>query len=117
MQALRASQVPVPQVYACCEDDAIAGAPFYLMEFLDGRVLVDQSLPGMTPAGRAAVYDEMNRVIAALHRINAAAAGLADFGRGGDRTQGPSAGRTRPAGRAALRIHPSLRRGRRDRRR
>jgi aminoglycoside phosphotransferase (APT) family kinase protein len=84
MQALRRSEVPVPQVYAYCEDDAIVGAPFYLMEFLDGRVLADQSLPGASALERSAIYDEMNRVIAALHRIDPIAAGLADFGRPGN---------------------------------
>lgn len=84
MTSLRATGVPVPQVYAYCEDERIVGAPFYLMEFLEGRVLVDQSLPGMGPAERAAVYAEMNRVIAGLHGIAPAAVGLADFGRPGN---------------------------------
>ena len=84
MQALRESEVPVPRVYAYSEDTAIVGAPFYLMEFLQGRVLVDQSLPGMAPDERAALYDEMNRVIAALHRIDPGSVGLADFGRAGN---------------------------------
>jgi len=84
MGALRESEVPVPQVYVYCEDTAVVGAPFYLMEFLDGRVLVDQSLPQMAPAERAEIYDEMNRVIAALHRVDPASVGLADFGRPGN---------------------------------
>lgn len=84
MTALRRSDVPVPEVYAYCEDVSIVGAPFYLMEFLDGRVLVDQGLPGMAREERAAIYDEMNRVIAALHQVDAAAVGLSDFGRSGN---------------------------------
>jgi aminoglycoside phosphotransferase (APT) family kinase protein len=54
------------------------------MEFMDGRVMWDQSLPGMTPAERGAIYGEMNRVIAALHSVDVAAAGLADYGRPGN---------------------------------
>ncbi len=50
-----------------CEDESVIGRAFYVMEFMEGRVLWDQSLPGMTPEQRAAIYNEMNRVIAALH--------------------------------------------------
>lgn len=84
MTALRETGVPVPQVHAYSEDESIVGAPFYLMEFLDGRVMVDQSLPGMGPKERVAIYDEMNRVIAALHNVDPAEVGLSDFGRPGN---------------------------------
>lgn len=79
MRALRGSNVPVPAVYLYSEDTSVVGSPFYLMEYLDGRVMVDQSLPGMQPVERAAIYAEMNRVIAALHRIDIHEAGLADY--------------------------------------
>jgi aminoglycoside phosphotransferase (APT) family kinase protein len=56
-------------MHLLCEDESVIGRAFYVMEFIDGRVLWDQALPGMTPrAERGAIYDEMNRVIAALHR-------------------------------------------------
>ena len=84
MHALASSAVPVPRMVAYCEDDGLLGTPFYLMEFLDGRVLVDQSLPGFAPTERAAIYAEMSRVIAALHAVDYAAVGLADFGRPGN---------------------------------
>jgi aminoglycoside phosphotransferase (APT) family kinase protein len=84
MKALQGSGVPVPRMYAYCEDDSIVGTPFYLMEFLDGRVLVDQALPGMEPKERGAIYREMNRVIAALHRVDFEAAGLASYGKPGN---------------------------------
>ncbi|CAD5373740.1 Phosphotransferase family protein [Rubrivivax sp. A210] len=84
MRGLADSEVPVAKMHLLCEDEAVIGRAFYLMEFMDGRVLWDQSLPGMTPAGRGAIYDEMNRVIAALHKVDAVAAGLADFGRPGN---------------------------------
>ena len=71
-------------MFALCEDESVIGRAFYVMEFVEGRVLWDQSLPGMTPAERAAIYDEMNRVIAALHTRRFAAIGLADYGKPGN---------------------------------
>ncbi|GAA3991776.1 phosphotransferase [Comamonas faecalis] len=84
MSALAATDVPVPRMLALCEDESVIGRAFYLMEFMAGRVLWDQALPGMAPAERGAVYDEMNRVIAALHSVDFAARGLADYGRPGN---------------------------------
>lgn len=84
MSALQGTEVPVPRMLAYCEDEQIVGTPFYLMEFLDGRVLVDQSLPGMEPAERAAIYREMNRVIAALHRVDYQTVGLESYGKPGN---------------------------------
>lgn len=79
MRALRRSAVPVPEVHLYSEDLAIVGSPFYLMAYLDGRVLVDQSLPGMQPEQRNAIYAEMNRVLASLHRIDVEQVGLCDY--------------------------------------
>jgi aminoglycoside phosphotransferase (APT) family kinase protein len=84
MTALARAGIPVPKTLALCEDEGLIGRAFFVMECVEGRVLWDQSLPGMTPAGRGALYDEMNRVIAALHRVDYAAAGLADYGRPGN---------------------------------
>ena len=84
MGALAATDVPVPRMHLLCDDEAVIGRAFYVMEFVAGRVLWDQALPGMTAAQRAAIYDEMNRVIAALHRLDPAAVGLADYGRPGN---------------------------------
>ncbi len=84
MQALAGSAVPVAQMHLLCEDEAVIGRAFYVMQFVGGRVLWEQSLPGMQPAERGAVYDEMNRVIAALHRVDVAAVGLADYGKPGN---------------------------------
>ncbi len=82
--AVRKAGIPVARTYALCEDDAVIGTPFYIMEYVHGRVLWDQSLPGMSNAQRGAIFDEMNRVIAALHRVDYQAAGLADFGKPGN---------------------------------
>ena len=84
MNALQGSDVPVPKLFAFSDDSSIVGTPFYLMEFLEGRVIVDQSLPGMTRTERTAIYMEMNRIIAALHQVNPEAVGLGDFGRAGN---------------------------------
>ena len=84
MQALQGSAVPVPRTLLLCEDEGVIGRAFYVMEFIKGRVLWEQSLPGFEPAGRAAVYGEMNRVIAALHTVDIDAAGLSGFGRPGN---------------------------------
>ena len=84
MKALRGSGVPVPQMHLLCEDEAVIGRAFYVMEFVQGRVLWDQTLPGMSPAERGALYDEMNRVIAALHTVDVNAAGLAGYGKPGN---------------------------------
>ena len=84
MQALRQTDVPVPQMLHLCEDESVIGRAFYLMEFMPGRVLWEQSLPGMSPAERGAIYDEMNRVIAALHAVDFAALGLGDYGKPGN---------------------------------
>ena len=84
MHALADTDVPVAKMLALCEDESVIGRAFYVMEFVEGRVLWDQSLPGMTPVERAAIYDEMNRVIAALHSVDVAAVGLADYGKPGN---------------------------------
>ena len=83
MQALAGTAVPVPRMLAYCDDAELLGTPFYLMDFLDGRVLVDPALPGMQAAERGALYREMNRVIAALHQLDPAALGLGSYGRAG----------------------------------
>ena len=84
MHALAGSEVPVAQMLLLCEDEAVIGRAFYVMEFMDGRVLWDQSLPGLSNAERDAVYDEMNRVIAALHNVDVHAAGLDGYGKPGN---------------------------------
>lgn len=84
MNALNKAGFPAARQYALCADEDVIGRAFYIMEFVDGRVLWDQSLPSMTPAQRGEIYDEMNRVIAQLHTIDYAAIGLADYGKPGN---------------------------------
>jgi len=83
IRALANSEVPVARAHLLCEDEQIIGTAFYIMDYVEGRVFWDSALPGMQREQRAAIYDELNRVIAALHRVDPAAAGLADYGKPG----------------------------------
>mgnify|MGYP006147110613 FL=1 len=84
MSALRGTGVPVAQMHVLCEDESVIGRAFYVMECVDGRVMWDQSLPGLDRAGRAAIYDEMNRVLAALHTVRPDEVGLDGYGKPGN---------------------------------
>ncbi|MFL6621459.1 MAG: phosphotransferase [Sulfurifustis sp.] len=81
--ALAKTDVPVAKTYALCVDDSIIGTAFYIMDYVDGRIFWDPRLPDMTPAERRAIYDEENRVIAALHSVDYQAIGLGDYGKSG----------------------------------
>jgi aminoglycoside phosphotransferase (APT) family kinase protein len=85
--ALRDTGVPVARSYVLCEDDSVIGTPFYIMDFVDGRVIWDPSMAGASNAERAAIYDELNRVIACLHQVDYAAIGLTDYGKPGNYLQ------------------------------
>ncbi len=84
MRALAATDVPVPLMHALCEDESVIGRAFYVMSFMAGRVLWDQGLPDIDRAARPAYYDEMNRVIAALHQVDFKAIGLEAYGKPGN---------------------------------
>ena len=84
IKALHPTGFPVAKPHALCEDDAVIGTAFYVMDYVEGRVLWDPALPGMTRAERAAIWDEQNRVIAWLHTIDYRAVGLEDFGKPGN---------------------------------
>jgi aminoglycoside phosphotransferase (APT) family kinase protein len=84
ISALSTTDVPVPKALALCVDESVIGTMFYVMEHVQGRVFWDPAMPDSSPAERKAVYDAMNAALAALHRVDVAAVGLADFGRPGD---------------------------------
>ena len=84
MRGLAGTPVPVPEMLCLCEDETVIGRAFYVMDFVSGRVLWDQSLPGLSRQQRFDIYNEMNRVLAALHSVDFAAQGLADYGRPGN---------------------------------
>ncbi len=81
LRALAGGAVPVPAVRAFCEDPSVIGTAFYVMEHVPGRVFTDRALPAASPAERTAMYDDMGRVLAALHAVDWRAAGLEGFGR------------------------------------
>jgi aminoglycoside phosphotransferase (APT) family kinase protein len=84
ISALYGSSVPVPKPICYCDDARVIGTAFYVMDFVEGRIFRDPSLPGLTNAERGAMWDDFNRVIAALHTVNWNAIGLSDFGRPGN---------------------------------
>ena len=85
ISALRDTDVPVPKTFVLCEDDAIVGSMFYVMEYKEGRILWDPLLPEAADnAERSAIYDAMNQTMAALHNVNVDAVGLTSFGRPGN---------------------------------
>ena len=84
LRALQDTQVPVARVHCLCEDESVIGTMFYVMDYVQGRVFWQPSLPELSGDERAAVYEEMNRVLAALHSIDPEQVGLADYGKPGN---------------------------------
>lgn len=82
--ALQATDVPVAKTYALCQDDSVIGTSFYIMDYLEGRIFWDPSLPGMSPSERGAIFDAMNRVVATLHCVDYQAVGLDGYGKPGN---------------------------------
>ena len=81
MNALRATDAPVPNVRLLCEDEAIAGTSFYVMEFVEGRVFTDTALKDERKSTRKPIYRALAETLAALHRVDYRAVGLSDFGK------------------------------------
>ena len=84
LKALAATDVPVPQVFHYHEQPDLLGTPFYLMEWLEGRVFTAYATPGVSPAERAALYASMCETMARMHRLDFRAVGLGDYGRPGN---------------------------------
>jgi len=83
MAALADTPVPVPRMHHLCEDQEVIGSTFFVMDFLEGRIFWEARLPDSDKAERTAIYDAMNETLAALHDVDPAKVGLADFGRPG----------------------------------
>ncbi|WP_218508991.1 phosphotransferase family protein [Variovorax sp. dw_308] len=81
--ALHGAGFPVPRVYGLCQDDAVIGSWFYVMEMMEGRIIWDATLSKLPAAERAAYFDAMNATLAQLHCVDYAAIGLGDYGRPG----------------------------------
>jgi len=84
MAALAGSDVPVPRMYHLADEDNPLGRMFFVMDYLEGRIFWDPSLPELEKPERAAIYDSMNKTLAALHDVDVGAVGLSDFGRPGN---------------------------------
>jgi aminoglycoside phosphotransferase (APT) family kinase protein len=82
--ALAGTGIPVPRTLCLCTDESVAGTVFFVMEFVEGRVLWEPTLPDSTPAERAAIYGAMNETLANLHRVDYAAIGLESYGKPGN---------------------------------
>src|SRR5438477_10401224 len=82
--ALHPKGFPVARPQVLCEDESVIGTAFYVMDYVQGRVPWDQSLPGMTQGGRFAIWDELNRVIARLHSLEYRELGSETFGTPGN---------------------------------
>lgn len=83
LSALAGTAVPVPRVFHLCEDRSVIGSMFYVMSFEEGRIFWDPALPEVAPEDRAAFYFGVIDAMAALHNVDPASVGLADFGRSG----------------------------------
>lgn len=79
-KALAGTDVPVANMHLLCEDDAVIGSAFYVMDFVEGRNFDDPRLKELSSEERGAVIDEMGRVLAAIHSVDIAAVGLSDYG-------------------------------------
>ncbi|CAH1232537.1 ACAD10 [Branchiostoma lanceolatum] len=87
MKAVKEAGVPIPELVALCEDDSVIGTPFYLMEYVAGRLLKDPSLPGMDAEQRKEIYSAMNEVLYQIHSVDVRKAGLEDYGKHGNYVQ------------------------------
>ena len=85
LAALADTDVPVAKVYHLCEDSDVIGSMFYIMEFCEGNVHWESSLEDISSNQmRAKMYDEMSRVMAAIHSVDLDKVGLSDYGRPGN---------------------------------
>ena len=81
ISALHAAGFAVPRAYALCEDEAVTGTMFYVMEMVDGNIYWDLTLPDQTPTERRAIYDAKVSTLAHLQRLDYAEIGLEGFGK------------------------------------
>ena len=75
IKALAATDVPVPRAHLLCEDAGVIGTAFFVMDFVEGRIMRDPMMPGSSSRERAACYDSMNDVLARLHKVDFRAVG------------------------------------------
>lgn len=81
LTALQNSDVPTAKTYAFCDDESVIGTMFYVMEFLDGRVIWDSTAGPYSPQERGEFWDAANAAVAKLHNVDFKAVGLSDYGK------------------------------------
>ena len=81
MAALQHTNVPVPTVHFLCEDHTVCGQTFYVMDYINGRVLSNERLEEFPPSFREALWKEMMTVLGALHSVDYKAVGLEGLGK------------------------------------
>ena len=85
ISALKNTDVPVPETLLFCEDDSVIGTPFYVMEWVEGRIFRDPAASGASDAReRSAIFDDMNNTLARIHLLDWEALGLTDYGKPGN---------------------------------
>jgi aminoglycoside phosphotransferase (APT) family kinase protein len=81
LTALADTDVPVPRTRLMCNESSVIGTPFFVMDYVEGRIFIDTLLPGLSRDERAGIYDSMNATMALLHKVDYNAVGLGDYGR------------------------------------
>ncbi|CAI9118956.1 OLC1v1020590C1 [Oldenlandia corymbosa var. corymbosa] len=76
--------VPVPKVFCLCTDSSVIGTPFYIMEYLEGRIFIDPKLPGLTPEERREIYRATAKALASIHSVDVDTIGLGNYGKRSD---------------------------------
>lgn len=84
MTALYRANFPAPKTYALCEDPGVIGTPFFIMDFVEGRIFWDASLPEVPREDRAPLFNALTDTLADLHLIDYEKAGLGGFGKSGN---------------------------------
>ena len=92
MKILKSTNIPVPKVYCLCIDSTILGRPFFVMEFIQGRIFRDSMLSKLNSIERFGIYHSMNEIISKIHKLDYKSLGLDDFGKsnGNNNSIGPS---------------------------
>jgi aminoglycoside phosphotransferase (APT) family kinase protein len=81
LTALADTDVPVPRTRLMCNESSVIGTPFFVMDYVEGRIFIDTLLPDLSREERAGIYDSMNATMALLHKVDYNAVGLGDYGR------------------------------------
>ncbi|MAW81832.1 MAG: phosphotransferase family protein [Parvularcula sp.] len=84
MTALGGEDFPVPKTYALCEDESVVGTTFFIMDFVEGRIFWDASLPEVEKDDRKPLYHALIDTLADLHNVDYKKAGLNDYGKPGN---------------------------------